>query len=191
MGFNPAQISMAGQVAGGVTSAFGAFYGAQAQKSSLKTQAAIAETNARITEMAAQSQLAAGQKEIARYTLSAGKTKSSQRAAMAANGVDLGEGNAAETLASTEIIKEIDKNQIEANSIRSAWGLRTQATSYQNEALIKRATAGNISPMMAGATSLLGSASSVAKSWYDYNNSTKNTVQPVTSTYEATRDGWY
>ena len=58
MGFNPAQISMAGQVAGGVTSAFGAFYGAQAQKSSLKTQAAIAETNARITEMAAQSRRA-------------------------------------------------------------------------------------------------------------------------------------
>ena len=196
MGFNPAQMAQAslmGSVAGGITSAFGAFSGAQAQKSGLKAQAAIADTNARITEMSAQSTLDAGNKEIGRYTLSAGKAKGAQRAAMAANGVDLGVGNAAETLASTEIIKEIDKNQIEANSIRSAWGLRTQATNYQNEALTKRAQAGSISPFTAGATSLLGSATSVASSWYNCDKVSKSTPQPAADPiYDmGTAKGWW
>lgn len=196
MGFNPAQmaqVSMMGSVAGGITSAFGAFSGAQAQKSGLKAQAGIADTNARIAEMSAQSTLDAGQKESGRYTLQVGNLKSKQRAAMAANGVDLGVGNAAETLASTEIIKEIDKNQIEANSIRSAWGLRTQATNYQNEALVKRATASSISPFTAGATSLLGSATAVAKSWYNYDQVSKSTPQPTADPiYDmGTAKGWW
>lgn len=193
MGFNLAQMSLAAQGAGGIASAFGAFSGAQAQKSGLKAQAAIADTNARITEMSAQSTLDAGNKEIGRYTLSAGKAKGAQRAAMAANGVDLGVGNAAETLASTEIIKEIDKNQIEANSIRSAWGLRTQATNYQNDALVKRATAGSISPFATGATSLLNSATAVASSWYSYSKTKDALAQPAADPIfdMGTSKGWW
>ena len=92
-----------------------------------------AEMNAKISELGAQSALLAGTKDVAKLTLSAGQMKASQRAAMAANGIDLGEGNAVDVQASTDIMKEIDKNQIEANAIRSAWGYRTQGVAQQIE----------------------------------------------------------
>ena len=50
--------------------------------------------------------------------------------------------------------------------MRTAWGMRTQATNYQNEALAARATAGAINPGMSAASSLLTSAGHVASSWY-------------------------
>jgi hypothetical protein len=94
----------------------------------------VGEVNAKISEIGAQSELEAGQKQVASMTLQAGQLKSRQRAAMAANGIDLGEGSAAEILASTDIMKEIDKGQIEQNAIRAAWGHRTQGVAQQIDA---------------------------------------------------------
>lgn len=85
-----------------------------------------ARANAQIAELGAQSALLQGEKEVGTLTLKAGQLKATQRAAMAANGIDLGEGNAVDVLASTEIMKDIDKEQITANAIRTAWGYRTQ-----------------------------------------------------------------
>lgn len=158
--------SLVGQIGGGVTSAVGSYYGAQGQKVALKSQAAIADVNARIAELGAQSALNQGQQQVGALTLKAGQLKSSQRASMAANGIDLGVGNAAEVLASTDIMKEIDKNTVEANAVRNAWGYRTQAVNYQNEALMKRTAANGINPGMSAATSLLSSAGKVSDSWY-------------------------
>lgn len=94
----------------------------------------VGKVNAQIAEMGAQAELQKGEHQVASLTLQAGQLKSRQRAAMAANGIDLGEGNAAEVQASTDIMKEIDKNQIEQNAIRSAWGYRTQGAAQQIEA---------------------------------------------------------
>lgn len=166
-GFGYAGLAM--QIGGALTSAMGSFYAAKGQKSALEAQAHLADTNARIAEMGAQSALLAGEKEVGRVTLRAGQVKSAQRTAMAANGVDLGEGNAAEIQATTDLMKEIDVNQIQANAVRSAWGYRMQGVNYQNEAIIKRGTAGGLSPGTAAFSSLLGSASNVAGSWYMMN----------------------
>lgn len=174
MGFNASQLataSLIGQIGGGVTSAIGGYFSAATQKATLKGQAAVADTNARIAELGAQSALLQGQQQVGALTLRAGQLKSSQRAAMAANGIDLGVGSAVELQASTDIMAQIDKNTIEANAVRSAWGYRTQAVNFQNEALTKRTTAGAISPFGAAAGSLLGSAGSVASSWYSLNKS--------------------
>lgn len=174
MGFTTSQIASAavvGQAAGAVTSAVGSYFSSATQKINLKGQAALADTNARISELGAQSALLQGQQQVGALTLRAGQLKSSQRAAMAANGIDLGTGSAAELQASADIMKEIDTNTLTANAVRSAWGYRTQATNFQNEALTKRATAGAISPGMSAASSLLGSAGSVATSWYTLNKS--------------------
>jgi hypothetical protein len=154
------------QAGGAISSMFGSYFGAKAQQSTLLTQAFISETNARIAELGAQSALLQGEKQVASLTMQAGKVKSAQRAAMAANGIDLGVGSAAEVSASTDIMKEIDKNQITVNAVNNAWGYRTQAVNMQNDALMKRATAGSISPGTAAFTSLLGGAAQVAGSWY-------------------------
>ncbi len=174
MGFTSSQLataSLIGQVGGAASSAIGSYYSAATQKAALKGQAEIVAINARIAELGAQSALNQGQQQVGALTLKAGQLKSSQRAAMAANGVDLGVGNAAEIQASTDIMKEIDANTLTANAVRSAWGYRTQAVNFENEALTKRATAGAISPFGSAAGSLLGSAASVAGSWYSLNKS--------------------
>jgi len=157
------------QVAGAAVSAVGAYYGAKSQQISARGAADIADINAGQSELAAQQELSRGQNEVAAVTLRAGQVKGAQRAALAANGVDLGVGSAAEQLTSTDIAKENDINAITANAVRAAWGQRIQATNFKNDALTKRAGADSISPLMAGATSLLGSASQVASSWYMLN----------------------
>lgn len=169
MGFNASQLasaSLIGQIGGVAASTVGSYYGAATQKAAIGGQADIARINARIAELGAQSALSQGQREVASLTMKAGHIKSGQRAAMAANGIDLGVGSAAEIQASTDLMKEIDKNTIEANAVRSAWGYRTQAVNFENEALAKRAVAGTISPFGSAAGSLLGGAGSVAGSWY-------------------------
>lgn len=100
-----------------------------------------AEVNARIAELGAQSALEQGNQQVGTLTLKAGQLKSTQRAAMAANGIDLGEGNAVDVQASTDLMKEVDMNQITANAVRSAWGYRTQAAQVQAEGITQSANA--------------------------------------------------
>lgn len=166
-------VAIASKIGGGLTSAIGSYGSAKLQKTNLKAQAALAETNAKIAELGAQSALIRGQKQKAAATMQAGQLKSRQRAAMAANGIDLGEGSAAEVQASTDILKTIDMNTIEANAIRSAWGYRTQAVDMQNDALIRRAAASAISPFGSAASTLLTGSGTVADYWYQWKEVSK------------------
>ena len=161
--------SLGMQAAGAAMGTVGSYYSARNTKSNLQLQANLADTNAQIAELGAQSALAQGAKEEQRSRLQTTALKKSQRVALAANGVDLGQGSAAELLTSTDLMGDIDANTIKANALRSAWGYRTQATNYQNQALMDRAAAGTISPGMSAAASLLGSAGSVGPSWYQFN----------------------
>ena len=163
---SPGGASLAMQGIGAMGSAVGAYQQAKSARSQLRYQAAIAEINARLAESSAQQALQQGQQQVAATTMKYGALKSGQRAAMAANGVDLGTGNAAEVQASTDILKDIDKSAIEANAIRSAFGYRMQGTGYQNQARMDRASASGLSPVSAGFSTLLGSATKVAGSWY-------------------------
>ena len=164
----PASFSLGMQAAGAVSGAIGGFYSAKMTKNQLAFEADMSRINARIAELGARSAFERGQKEVASLTMQAGQLKSRQRAAMAANGIDLGEGNAAEIQASTDLMREIDKQTIEANAVRSAWGYRTEAANLQSSALMKEGSAAGISPLMAGASSLLTGAGQVASSWYQF-----------------------
>ena len=161
----------------------------------------VAEINARMAELAAETEMTRGQSEYGSFTLKKGRLKSSQRANMAANGIDLGVGSAAEELTTTDIIGEIDGANIISNAVRSAWGYKSQAVVTRSKAAldaVNARAAGNltannysasgnqaylnatnasaftgiqsdaISPMVAGTTSLLGSATRAADTWYKY-----------------------
>lgn len=169
MGLKGGALSLGAQGVGGAMEAVGSYYGALSQKSALNYQAALAELNAQQSEKSAQQELYRGNEAVAQSTLRAGQVKSSQRAAMAANGVDLGVGSSVEILTSTDMAKDQDKNTIEANAIRSAWGYRVQATNQKNQAAIDRTSARSISPVSSAASSLLGSATSMASSYYNLN----------------------
>lgn len=168
--------SLYAQGAGGVFGALGSFLSAVGNQAMLRGQADIAEINARIEEGNAQATLLAGQRSEQMVRLKTGALKGRQRATLAANGVDLGQGSAARVLTDTDIMGEIDANQVKANAVRDAWGYRVKATNLNNEALTKRGAADAVSPFLAGATSLMGSATSVARSWYDLEKATTRTT---------------
>jgi hypothetical protein len=147
-------------------SALGAYNGAQSNKLTLQGQADIAEINSRMSETTAQSTLLAGQREEQKSRIATANLKGTQRASLAANGVDLGVGSAENILTTTDVMGEIDANTIKDNAIRSAWGYRTQAVNYQSQARSSRAASGAISPESAMASTLIGGAGQVASSWY-------------------------
>lgn len=182
-GTNTAAMSQFGSImsiGGAVTGAIGAYYNAQNQKaqlesqaSSLRFQADISQLNAVQAEFTAQQILRVGQQKQGQVSLRAGKIKSSQRASMAARGIDLGVGSAVETIATTDLMKEIDMLTVNAETVRSAEAARLQRQNYLTASAMQDVSASNlmgsaasISPFMAAGTSILGSAGSVANAWY-------------------------
>jgi hypothetical protein len=153
-------------IGGAINSMIGTYFAAKSQKSALQFQADMSKVNARMAENQAQSIMAAGQANVASMTTRQGQQQGAQRAAMGANGGDLGSGSNAEVLASSKILAQIDKNTMDANTTRAAWGARTQSVNDQNQALITDATVSGISPASAAFSSALGSAGGVAKQWY-------------------------
>lgn len=185
----------ASQVMGGVASAYGAYGHAQAQKATLGAQAAIADANARISELGAQAALRDGQQSISTATAKYGQLAGAQRAAMAANGIALGEGSAADVSASTDFLREQDKATLEVNAMRAAFGQRQQASNFTSQAQMSRANAAGISPGTAATTSLLGSATRAASFWYGVTKDSKSTAStapagdPIYALYSL-NDGW-
>jgi hypothetical protein len=162
--------ALAAQGAGAVNQSVGAYYSAASQKSQLRAQAAMAELNAAQSEKSAQQTLEAGKDAVSRQGLQVSRLKSRQVIGMAVNGIDLGSDSAVRALTDTDVMSELDKNAMTANAVRQAWGYRTQATDYRNQALTQRANASAISPGLAAATTLLGGATQVASSWYGMKN---------------------
>lgn len=161
-----AQASPALAVFGVVTGAVGSFFSAQSQKSNLQFQAAMGKINANLAEQSAQSVLRVGQQQVGQITLRAGAIKSAQRVAFAANGIALDSSSAVQQLTSTDLMKEMDVNTVTANAVRSAWGYRTQGVNALNDSMLKSASANSISPVAAGAGSLLAGAGSALSNWY-------------------------
>jgi len=180
-----ASISTALMGAGAASQTIGAYYSAKNQKSTLGFQAATDDQNARLAELSAQTELLRGQREQQNSQLTTAQLKSRQRVSMAANGVDLGEGTAANVLTTTDVMGEIDANTLVANAVRSAWGYRTQASTLRSDARVKRATAGAISPGAAAFSTLLGQAGKVATNWYDLSKNSSTTTAPTTSDKRA------
>lgn len=179
----PTQASQLGGVfaiAGAVQGAIGSYFNAksqalqlESQSSSLAFQADMSRLNAVQAEFTAQQIMRAGNLKQGQVSLRAGKIKSSQRASLAARGIDLGVGSAVETIATTDLMKEIDMLTVNSETVRSAEAARLQRQNYLTQAAIQDVSSENvmassrtISPAMAATTSLLGSASSVANAWY-------------------------
>ena len=104
-------------------------------------QANLARKNAQLMERQYQQTLYASERAIVQKTAEAGRVKASQRASLAANGIAIGEGSAAELQASTDLIKEIDVNQMKTNALQQAWGYRFQASNYELAAIGYEGTA--------------------------------------------------
>jgi hypothetical protein len=120
-------------VLGGIGSAIGSFYAARAaqyqekaQASSFAFQSDMAAINSSRAEMTAESIQEAGKNQIAGYTMQAGQQKAGATATMAARGIALGVGSAADVSASMDIEKSLNVLAIDSNATRQAWAAREQ-----------------------------------------------------------------
>lgn len=165
-GIDFSHVGLAFGIAGALSSAFGSYFGASAQKTVLRSQANIQDINARLAEQSAQYELEKGARKEQASRMHTANIKSSQRANLAASGVDLGSASAVELLTSTDVMGELDAQQIKKDAIYSAYGYRTQGAGYSSDASMKRAIASGMSPYGSATNSLLSGAGNVAQTWY-------------------------
>lgn len=154
------------QIAGTVAGAYGAYKQSKATKASLEYQASVARNNAEYSESQARDAIRRGQvaeNDVRRRTA---QLEGSQRARLAANGIDLGEGSALNILLDTSYFGELDALNVRDNSAREAAGFRTQRSNQSSNASLLDARAGMEDPFGAATTTLLTGAGAVADSWY-------------------------
>lgn len=160
--------SLASSAIGGIGDAASSIFAASSEKLGLKLASRIADLNASSEDDNARESLRRGNEDESRLRLETGFLKGRQIAAMGANGVRLDDGSPLNRLVSTDYMAEVDAATIRQNAAREAAGYRTRATSYRNEALMRRTAARGVSPFVSGLTSLVGSAQKVASDWYDF-----------------------
>lgn len=144
---------------------FGSGFGAMSQLSGSKktavalvsagkAQRQLADYNAEVAEMQANDALARGAEEEARHRVNVRRMVGSQRAGLAAQGVDISSGSALDIQADTAQMGELDALTIRANAAREAWGFKVQAVDLRQRGLIAEQTG----YMNAEATRIAGKA---------------------------------
>ena len=155
-------------VAAAGLSAYSAYEQAKAQKQEGNYNAQVARNNATIDMQQRSSSLQQGDVEAQQAQMHQAQVLGAQRASLAANGVDLTQGSAQDLLTTTKFLGAQDVNTIQSNAARTAWGYSVQNMNDNATANLTQWKADSISPMkvalMAGTSSLLGSASSYASS---------------------------
>lgn len=139
----------------------------------------MAKINQRISELGAQSALMSGERQVMQFTNQLGKVKSAQKVALAANGVDLGEGSALEAQVTTGVMGEFDRDQITNNALMQAWGYRTQGTAQMAQAVGEAANI-NVNAAMSAANTRMQGAKDLFDSKWQANASyaASNSISP-------------
>lgn len=171
----PATMALAMTAAGTVVQTSAAMSASKAQKQAYEYQAAVSRNNQKIAEWQAQNEIAKGQEAEIEQRRRISALKGSQRAGLAAKGLDISTGSALNILTDTDYLGELDVANIRSNAERAAWAARVQGSNEaaNAELLTMRAEAEN--PLMAGAGTFLSGAGSVAERWYTYNRPTVTT----------------
>ena len=153
---DPATLAItATAVAGGAT-AYGQYQQGQVNKQ-------VAYNNARMAEYAAQDAQRRGEETAIKAQQRARQVKGAQRAAMAARGLDLGTGTAAELQDQTDFFGETDASTARFNASQDAWSSRAQRDSLRAQG---RAAARQANLQAFG--TVLGSGGQVADQWHRY-----------------------
>ncbi len=154
-----------------IGAAVGAFITSKATSYVLKQQAEINKINEARMQMGYESALRAGESQISKVTREAGAVKAKQKNAMAANGVSLGQGSAAEVTATTEVNKKLDVRTIQENALTNSWNYSNKASQYNALANTQLMGAQYASDTAVSSTISKGleSIGTVADKWYYYN----------------------
>lgn len=166
-------LATAGLIASGIgtaASVYGKIQEGKAQSNQLKYQSAVDRNNQIISTRQADDAIQRGKIEEENVRRRTQAIKGEQRAAYAANGIDLGSDAVVDTLADTAMLGELDALTTRSNAEREAYGFKVQGMNYgasaQNNTMAAKNTksASRIGAM----TTLLSGASTVASSYSDY-----------------------
>lgn len=102
----------------------------KAQRAEGNYQKQIFETNARLAEIQAEDATRRGDKAAKDHLAKTKKLIGSQRAAMAAQGLNLKEDDALALQQETAAYGAMDAQEIKNNAFREAWGYKVQANDY-------------------------------------------------------------
>lgn len=121
----------------------------------------VAENNANTAEIQAQDAQRRGEKDAIAIQQKGAAYKSAQRVNLAAKGLDLNYGTAADLQDQTDFFSQSDAATARTNAAKEAWSMRARGANYQAEAL-------SSNPYMAAGGSLLAGGGQVADKWYRY-----------------------
>ena len=156
----------------GPAAAFIAMAGAQTgasiyQAQGIKAQGRMEEEqnnfNAKMSELQAKDALERGKKDVSRVRRGARQVAGSQRAGLAAQGILVDSGSAADILSDTKRLSEEDIATTKNNAWRESFGYRTQAANYRIAGKMARWGANNqaMNTMISGG---LGAGQSIMSS---------------------------
>jgi len=153
--------------------AYGAYQKSAATKTAYDMQAQVEQSNAAYAEQQARDALDRGQEAVRNKRLETRQLKGTQRATLAANGVDLSQGSALNILTDTDLMGAHDAEVLRMNAAREAYGHEVQAGNDRANAALYGYRSSAENPALAAGTTLLTGAGSVAKQWYQYKLSTE------------------
>lgn len=104
---------------------------AYAESESIKAQGeyqrSISQMNSDLANLQAEDSLKRGESAVRDMRKETKQRVGAQRAALAASGVDVGSGSAAQVQLDTELAGVMDERTLRNNAAREAWGFRSQA----------------------------------------------------------------
>lgn len=158
----PTTIALVATAVAGGLSAYGQYQQGQVAKQ-------VGRNNAIMAEYAAKDALRRGEEEAQAVRRRGDAIKGAQRARMAASGLELGDGTAAELLDQTDFFSLQDQNTARFNAKRDAWSARAGGAQAraQGDASASQGTLGAFG-------TVLGTAGSVAGKWYDMSGGATN-----------------
>lgn len=160
-------ISGVASVAQGVGSVVGANDEAKAIQEQGRYQAEGLRTNARLSDMQAEDARRRGEADVSTRRTQVRQVAGSQRAALAAQGVDIASGSAADVVADTETQGELDTLTLRNNAWREAWGFKVQANDQRKKAMLAERGAAQAAgtTLLTGGLKALGYGAQAASSF--------------------------
>lgn len=126
-----------------VLTAAGGVYKADAEKKAGQYQAEVADQNAKLNDFRAEQAGQIGAIQEEQHRAKVRQLAGTQRANLAANGVDLGSGTALDMVTETYTMGEQDALMVRYNAMNEAWGFRTEAVNDRNRGRFAKAQGKN------------------------------------------------
>lgn len=157
-------------IVGSVISAAGQIEQGKAQQEAGEYSATVQENNAKVSDWKAKDAIDRGIMEERVHLQKATKLKGRQRTVLAAQGIVLDSGSAADIIEDTDLLSDYDAQIIDANAQREAYDHKVAASNQRAQADMDRTAGENAyrASQFNAMSSLLSGASSTADRWYRY-----------------------